>query len=248
MKKIETAVILAAGRGRRLRELSLEQPKPMTEVNNIPIIDNLVRQLIDNNIKKIVIVIGYFADKLKNHILNKFQNKGQFDFVVNEIYDTTNNIYSLYLAREFIKEGFFLFEADLFCDDLIIKDFLNSKEDNIILVDKYTHEMNGTVITIDESKTVLKMYLNKDQLDNFNYDKTFKTLNFYKLDKEYVNAFFLNKLEQHIRGQDVNSYYEQIIKESVDAGYKFSGLITKNHKWWEIDTIEDLEKAELLFK
>jgi choline kinase len=246
--QIDTAVILAAGRGSRLRELSLQQPKPMTQVNNIPIIDNLLRQLLDNNFKKIVVVIGYLADKLQNHITNKFGEKTEFIFITNEIYDKTNNIYSLYLAETYIKEGFFLFEADLFCEDIIISRLIKSPQDNVILADYYTSEMNGTVITISSGKKVDAMYLKKNQGDSFNFSNTFKTLNFYKLSKDYVNSFFLKKLETHIKGQDLNSYYEQIIKESIDAGYIFSGLISSPGRWWEIDTIEDLEKAEKMFK
>lgn len=248
MSIIDTAIILAAGRGSRLKELSLEQPKPMTEVNNTAIIDNLIRQLIDNKMQKIVVVIGYFAEKLKAHILSGFKGQVEFVFIENEIYDKTNNIYSLYLANKYMDDGFYLFEADVFCEDTILADFLKSGQENVMLIDTFTQEMNGTVVRLTESSEVKGMYLNKDQDKDFDFSNTFKTINFYKISKDFVNQFFAQKLAAHINGEDVNSYYEQIIKEAVDGGYKFYGLKTKTNTWWEIDTHQDLEKAEELFK
>ncbi|MCB0282419.1 MAG: phosphocholine cytidylyltransferase family protein [Calditrichae bacterium] len=242
-----TAIILAAGRGSRLKELSLEQPKPMTEVNNISIIKNLIRQLVANKIERIVVVVGYLADKLKSHILENFGAESEFIFIENEIFDKTNNIYSLYLAEKYMSEGFYLFEADVFCENKIVYEFLAKDENDIILIDKYTTAMNGTVVRFDENNHVLKMYLNKDQGENFDFSDAYKTLNFYKLSKNFVENYLLEKLRKHIAGENVHSYYEQIIKEAVDEGHDFYGLVTASHKWWEIDTIEDLEKAEKMF-
>jgi choline kinase len=248
MLKTKTAIILAAGRGSRLKELSLEQPKPMTEVNNVSIISNLIRQIIENDINKIVVVIGYLAGKLKEHILEKYDSQAEFVFIENKVFDKTNNIYSLYLAEQYMHEGFYLFEADVFCNNKIMQALCTSPYEDIILVDKYTSQMNGTVVRFDKNFMVSGMYLNKDQTGTFNYSDTYKTINFYKIGKEFLEDFFIKKLRAHIDGQDVNSYYEQIIKEAIDKGHKFHCLVTANHNWWEIDTIEDLEKAEFIFK
>lgn len=247
MQLQNTAIILAAGRGSRLKELSLEQPKPMTEVNNISIIKNLIRQLVKNKIRRIVVVVGYLAAKLKSHILEEFKDASEFIFIENEIFDKTNNIYSLYLAEEYMHEGFYLFEADVFCENKIVDQFLAKTEHNIILIDKYTPAMNGTVVRFDNKNRVKKMYLNKDQGDNFDFSDAYKTLNFYKINKNFVENFLVDKLNQHIAGENVHSYYEQIIKDAVDEGHDFYGLVTASNKWWEIDTIEDLEKAEKMF-
>ena len=248
MLKTDPAIILAAGRGSRLKELSLEQPKPMTEVNNESIISNLIGQIINNGITKIVIVVGYLADKLEQHILAKYKSQAELVFIKNEIFDKTNNIYSLYLAKEYMNNGFYLFEADVFCDNVIMKTLFENENQNIILVDKFTNEMNGTVVRFDSNYSVNGMYLNKDQMGRFDHSDTYKTLNFYRIGKDFVTTFFSKKLQAHIDGQDVNSYYEQIIKEAIETGLQFHCLVTANHNWWEIDTIEDLEKAESIFK
>lgn len=247
MSLINTAIILAAGRGSRLKELSLVQPKPMTQVNDTAIIGNLIGQLLQNKIENIVVVIGYQAEKLKSYILDNFGNQAGFVFVENKIFDKTNNIYSLYLAEEFMQEGFFLFEADVYCENSITSDLLGSGQENIILIDKFTQEMNGTVVELDSVSRVKKMFLNKDQGEAFDFSDKYKTLNFYKFNKNFVQDFLIGKLEAHIKGHDVNSYYEQIVKEAIDSGHDFYGLKTGGAKWWEIDTQEDLEKAERIF-
>lgn len=247
MCDINTAIILAAGRGSRLKELSLEQPKPMTRVNDTAIIEKLIGQLLQNEMEKIVVVVGYQADKLRRYILDTFGHESRFHFVENTIFDQTNNIYSLYLAKEFMKSGFFLFEADVFCEDRIVSALLRSKEENIILIDRFSAEMNGTVVSLDSAARVSGMFLNKDQKENFDFSDKYKTLNFYKFSKTFAQDFLLRRLTKHIQGEDVNSYYEQIVKEAIDSGRQFYGLQTSGANWWEIDTLEDLEKAELIF-
>lgn len=244
---IDTAVILAAGRGSRLKELSLEQPKPMTTVNEAPIIDNLINILISVKIKQIVVVTGYFAGKLEQHIREKFSGQTEFIFVENKIFDKTNNIYSLWLARAYFKDGFYLFEADVFCQQSVIDNMVKHPQENIILIGKYTEQMNGTVVDLDRADFVKNMYLKRHQKNDFIFDGKFKTINFYKLSAEFVNRFFSAELNKHIKNEDINSYYELIIKKAIDLKYPFLGLQAKNEDWWEIDTIEDLQIAEKMF-
>ncbi len=247
MENEKTAIILAAGRGSRLKELSLEQPKPMTEVHNRSIISNLITRLSSLNFQHIVVVVGYLADKLQMHITEKFGQQTQFHFVENSIFDKTNNIYSLFLAKDYMTDDFFLFEADVFCDSKIIEELVNHSQNNVIMADTFSDDMNGTVIKTGKNELVQKMYLKKDQNDDFDFRDTLKTMNFYKISGEFSISYFLPKLQAHINGEDVHSYYEQIIKEAIDSGHQFYGLKPASGRWWEIDTIHDLEKAKLIF-
>lgn len=243
---IKIGVILAAGRGSRLKELSLEQPKPMITVNNITIISNLVQHLITAKIQHIVIIVGYKAEKLKEH-LEHFHKEVTLTFIENPIYDQTNNIYSLWLAREYLKNGFFLFEADVFLEAAILKDFLSADQDNVMLVDKFMQNMNGTVVTFNEKKKVTGMYLKVDQQNSFSFNDKFKTVNFYRISRHLAQSFFIDKLDYHITHKDTGSYYELIIKEAVQIGEEFYAFETGGRKWYEIDTKEDLDEAERMF-
>jgi len=247
LKKSNTAVILAAGRGSRLKELSLENPKPMTQLHHDTIIDNLVSLLIANQFQRIVVVIGYMADKMRNHLIGQFGQRSELIFIENPIFDTTNNIYSLWLAREYLQESFYLFEADVYCDSTVIDRLTGHPAENIMLVDHHQPGMDGTVVTLHPDNRVERMILKKEQAPGFDYQPTYKTINFYRLSGTLSRDYLLSKLDEHIQGKDVGSYYEQIIKESLDEGYTYTGLTPDGGLWWEIDTQEDLQKAREMF-
>ncbi len=247
MAIVTDAVILAAGRGLRLGEYSVEQPKPLIQVNNVAIIDNLIEALIENEINKVIVVTGYLADEFEKYLLEIFGDKVNLLFVRNDIYDKTNNIYSLWLAEEYLHEDFCLFEADVFFERGIMKNLVQEKFGNVILIDKFTPQMNGTVVKIDSNNRVNGMFLTKEQGELFNYSNAYKTVNFYKISKEFSDNYLCKKLQKHINEKDVNSYYELIIKEAIDQGIPFKGLKTGDKKWWEIDTPEDLRIALSIF-
>jgi len=226
----KTGIILAAGRGKRLKELSTDKPKPLVEVNGKSILSNLVEAMIDGNVQRIVLVVGYKAELIEEH-LRKYTGAAEIIFVTNEIYDTTNNIYSLWLARKYLDDGFSLFEADVFIEPGIVSKLIQHPDDNVMVIDKYTDRMNGTVVAFD-----------------FDFSDKYKTVNFYKIGQSFYRHFFKDKLDAYIVNNDVSYYYEAIIKDGVDAGYPFYGLQTNPYKWWEIDTKEDLMIAENLFK
>jgi len=184
MTSIKTAIILAAGRGSRLKEQTLEKPKPMTHVNNITIIDNLIYELNNQKIKNIVVVTGYMSQKLEKH-LQAYHNDTNIIFVENEIYDSTNNIYSLWLAKDYMENGFFLFEADIFCDESLICELVHYPHHNLIVVDQFKKGMDGTVVELTSDGLVKEMYLKRHQGEGFSFYKKYKTVNFYKFSGHY---------------------------------------------------------------
>jgi len=248
MRKIRNAIILAAGRGKRLGKYSADQVKPMTEINNIAIIDNLIKALINNKINNIIVVTGYLADDFEKYLHKKFGNKINLIYIRNDIYDKTNNIYSLWLAEKYLHEDFLLFEADVFFEQGIINSLIQEKSENVILIDKFNSQMNGTVVKLYENDMVESMFLKREQGELFDYSDAYKTVNFYKISKKFSDNYFCEKLQKHIKDGNVNSYYELIIKEAIEQNIPFKGLKTGNKKWWEIDTPEDLKIAQSIFK
>ena len=107
------AIILAAGMGRRLGEFTSDNTKCMLEVNGVRLIDRMLGQLSKLNLSRIVIVIGYEGEKLRSYLTKNYPSY-PIEFVENKVYDRTNNIYSLWLARGFIaEEDTLLLESDL---------------------------------------------------------------------------------------------------------------------------------------
>ena len=115
------AIILAAGMGRRLGELTKENTKCMVPVNGVRLIDRLLRQLSTLPLTRIIIVIGYKGKELKEYIQSTFlvpHSTFHIDFVENPIYDKTNNIYSLSMVKEQLQQDdTLLIESDLIFSD-----------------------------------------------------------------------------------------------------------------------------------
>ena len=132
------AIILAAGMGKRLKDLTQNNTKCMVEVNGEKLIDRVLRQLDKHNLSKIVLVVGYEGQKLIDHINTLTDINTKIEFVDNPIYDKTNNIYSLWLAKDYLlNEDTILLESDLIFEDSVLDVLLDDPTDTIALVDKY---------------------------------------------------------------------------------------------------------------
>ena len=86
------AVILAAGMGKRLKELTRNNTKCMVKVNGVTLIERMLRQLDKHNLSRVIIVIGYESEKLIKYIAT-LNTKTPIVYINNSIYDKTNNIY-----------------------------------------------------------------------------------------------------------------------------------------------------------
>ena len=130
------AIILAAGMGRRLGEFTKNNTKCMVEVNGIRLIDRMLAQLSKLSLKKIIIVTGYEGLKLQDYINGKYTGLC-IEYIHNPVYDKTNNIYSLALAREQLQaDDTLLIESDLIFEDSLFQMILDCPDPNVALVAK----------------------------------------------------------------------------------------------------------------
>lgn len=240
------AIILAAGMGKRLGELTAENTKCMVEVNGIKLIDRLLRQLSKYNLSKIVIVVGYKGDVLKTYVAENYPDLNII-FIDNEVYDKTNNIYSLWLAREYMNEETLLFESDLIVDDNVIECLINSEYKNCSLVSKYEPWMDGTMVTVDSDYNIVNI-IPKKAFSFKDINQYYKTVNFYKFSSEFLQNRYLPFLEAYIKVLGENQYYEEVLRviTFIDSS-EFKALDVKDSKWYEIDDIQDLKIAETIF-
>lgn len=241
------AIILAAGMGRRLGEFTANNTKCMLEVNGTRLIDRMLRQLEHLNLSRIIIVIGYEGNNLREHILQEFTYL-PIIFIENNVYDKTNNIYSLWLAREYMaEEDTLLLESDLIFEDKVLETAIKSEYDNCALVSKYETWMDGTMVRINDDDDIVNFIPKKD----FKYtdtDSYFKTVNIYKFSKHFIVNHYLPFLEAYIKVLGENEYYEQVLRVITlidNCGIK-ALPITGMH-WYEIDDVQDLRIAETIF-
>ena len=205
------AIILAAGMGKRLKEHTKNNTKCMVRVNGVHLIDRMLHQLEQHNLSRIVIVIGYCGDKLREHI-ESLNIKVPVVFVENNIYDKTNNIYSLWLAHDYLcEEDTILLESDLIVEDSVIDVLLDDPRANLALVDKYESWMDGTCLKISKEDYILDFISGS----KFKFSETgdyYKTVNIYKFSKCFSQNQYVPFLEAYCKALGNNEYYEQVLK------------------------------------
>lgn len=243
------ALMLAAGKGSRLGRYTKDNTKCMLEVNGKTLLERCIDALKEANINKLVLVLGYKKENVINYIKDKgLDKKIEIEYVFNEDYDITNNIYSLFLAKDIFKrEDTILLESDLIYEPSIIKELIESKYDNAAVLAKYEQWMDGTVVTLDSEKNILE-FIEKQDFDYDKINKYYKTVNIYKFSKEYIEKYYIPFLEAYVKAYGNNCYYELVLK--VISGINKSllkGYVIKNKKWYEIDDCQDLDISELLF-
>jgi L-glutamine-phosphate cytidylyltransferase len=130
-------VILAAGVGSRISEHTQYRPKALIEVNEKPIIASIIDSLMKSGIQTITITIGYKAELLKQEINNLYSHADiSINFVENEDFYQTNTMYSLYLAKKYLKNGFLFVHGDLIFPQEMLAEFLRESSPNSVLIDE----------------------------------------------------------------------------------------------------------------
>jgi histidinol-phosphate/aromatic aminotransferase/cobyric acid decarboxylase-like protein/choline kinase len=241
------AVILAAGMGKRLKELTNDNTKCMVKVNGVTMIERMLRQLDKLNLSSIVIVVGYKNQELIKYI-SELEINTSIIYVTNEIYDKTNNIYSLYLARDYLlKEDTILLESDLIFEDSVLSKIIEDPYPSLALVSKYESWMDGTVVTLDEENNI-KNFLDKKQFKFEDIKNYYKTVNIYKFSKEFSNSHYVPFLEAYSKALGDNEYYEQVLKViTLLDKPEIKATILGEESWYEIDDLQDLDIAESIF-
>ena len=240
--------------GKRLGELTRDVTKCMIKVNNVTLIERMLGQLDVLGLSRIVIVVGYQAKKLTEFIAT-LDIQTPIVYITNEVYDKTNNIYSLYLAREYlIQEDTLLLESDLIFEDNVLSYLLQDPYPNLALVAKYESWMDGTVVTIDERDEILD-FIDKQHFKFSDISNYYKTVNIYKFSKKFSKKYYVPILESYSQLLGKNEYYEQILRIIIllnradlltEAIIKAKEL-PPDEAWYEIDDPADLDIAESMF-
>ena len=241
------AIILAAGMGKRLKELTQNNTKCMVKVNGVTLIERMLRQIEAQHLSRIIIVVGYEGQKLIDYV-GTLGIKTPITFINNPIYDKTNNIYSLAMAKDWLlKEDTLLFESDLIFEDSVLEALVNDPNDTLVLVDKYESWMDGTCIKIGEDDSI-EAFVPGSKFNFKEKDEYYKTVNLYKFSKHFSTTHYVPFLDAYQAALGENEYYEQVLRvitmldEPVIKAKRLNG-----QRWYEIDDIQDLDIAESIF-
>lgn len=241
------AIILAAGMGKRLKGLTQNNTKCMIKVNGVTLIDRMLHQLEKQHLSRIIIVIGYEGQKLIDYI-GSLDIQTPVVYINNPVYDKTNNIYSLALAKDWLcREDTLLFESDIIFEDSVLDAIISDRRDTLALVDKYESWMDGTCVRLGEDDSIEAFVPGK----KFRFEEIrdyYKTVNIYKFSKHFSETHYVPFLDAYQSALGENEYYEQVLRVITmldDPEIKAKRL--QGQRWYEIDDIQDLDIAESIF-
>lgn len=241
------ALILAAGMGTRLKDLTKNAPKCMVRVDGRTLLERTLFQLEDLGLREIGIVVGYRAGDIREHV-RALGIQTPVTFIENELFDRTNNIYSLYLARDFLlKDDTLLLESDLIFGDGVLRRLAESPHPNAALVAPYESWMDGTVVTLDGENNITG-FIDKKQFDFSQTRRYYKTVNVYKFSRLFSERCYVPFLKAHIESEKSGEYYEHVLKvlSFIDKSL-IKAEVLGDEVWYEIDDLQDLDIAESLF-
>jgi len=236
-------VILSAGIGSRLKPITNEKPKCLVNVCSKPILQHQIDIFYnDDRFDEIIIVIGYMADLIRNLIKTFYNNDPKIILVENKDFLTTNNMYSLFLTKDYIKNSFLLMNGDVILNPEIIREIIKFPAENAIAVDvgQYNKESMKVIqkgdLLIDISKEITK----KDALGS--------SIDFYKFSKKGKDIFFSKMEEIIVKRNNANQWTEVAIQELLNSKtLEMRAYDIKGKAWVEIDNFNDLYEAEIKF-
>ena len=241
------ALILAAGMGRRLGALTEDNTKCMLKINGCRLIDRILDSLSELCFSRVILVVGYKGENVRKHVGDRYKGM-EIIYVENKIYDKTNNIYSLNLAKDYLlAEDTVLLESDLIFETSVLKYLLENEYPNLALVDKYESWMDGTVVTLD-GENKIESFISKRHFRYSDIDRYYKTVNIYRFSKEFSQTHYVPFLDAYCHALGNNEYYEQVLRVITlldDSPLK--ALPLNGEKWYEIDDVQDLDIASGMF-
>lgn len=241
------AIILAAGMGKRLKDLTYGNTKCMVKVNGVTMIERMLKQLDEKHLSRIVIVIGYKGQRLIDYI-SSLEVKTPIVYVNNSLYHKTNNIYSLALAKSYLQEeDTLLLESDLVFENRVIEALLDDPRETLALVDKYESWMDGTCVKLGDDDSI-EAFIPGKQFKFAEIGDYYKTVNIYKFSQKFSASFYVPFLEAYQEALGVNEYYEQVLRVITMLDYpEIKAKQLNGQLWYEIDDVQDLDIAESMF-
>lgn len=236
------AVILAAGKGIRLFPYTASKPKCLLEINGVPILERTIQQLRTQGIKDIAVVIGYLAEKVESKLEDLQSRFPDITLhpVVNALYYRTGTMYSLWLAREWAREGFLLVEGDVIFDQSILRDLVRTSQSDVLIVDFRS--------PVGEEEMKVEVEGEKLVAISKGLDPT-------KCQGEYIgmakfsregSRMFLAEVERMIEQGQVGEFYEAALERILDR-LSISLYATGTRRWTEIDYIDEYQRAREIF-
>ena len=223
------AIIMASGMGTRMRPLTLDTPKPLIKVGDRPMIETVLDGLKNAGVEKFIIVTGYLGNQF-DYLKDKYPD---VILVRNTVYETVNNISSVYAAKDYLLEGdCFICEADLYVSDpAIFSDKLSGSCYFGKMVKGYSDDW---VFDTDDNGIITRV--GKKGTDSYNMTG----IAFLK--KEDAATLYNAITEEYEKPGYEDLFWDDVVDRHIKE-FKLTVHPIDNESIIEIDTVEELEEV-----
>ncbi|WP_268624247.1 aminotransferase class I/II-fold pyridoxal phosphate-dependent enzyme [Paenibacillus alvei] len=237
----KTAMILCAGRGIRLTPFTNNKPKPLVEVNGISILENSIQQLINAGYQNLSIVVGYKGDMIKE-IVSKYSSQLDIHIIENNEWSTSNNIMSLWKARNELQGDITLLEGDVFYDESVLKQ-LNDMPlgANYLVVSPLTSFMDGMYVTEEAGK--ISGFYNTSKKTHQHGKEPLKSVNICRLSTN-ICQYLVESIQKEVAAGNMHRFYDDLFEDAFRLGYEFRVVKVDTKSWFEVDNPYDLSLCE----
>ena len=234
------AIILAAGMASRLRPLTLTTPKSLLKVGERSLLQRSMDALIANGVKEFCVVTGYLHEMIEDFVRKQYADSIKITFIYNKVYETTNNIYSLWLARPFAEgQEVLLLDSDLLYDPLIVTRVLASDAPNVLTLIRHELGEEEMKVVTDERGSIKEISKTCNPANAAG-----ESLGIEKMGVEYTKALY-KELEPMMNEEHLeNVFYERAFERLIPQGHTYQVLDVTELFSCELDTIEDFENAK----
>ena len=232
------AVILAAGQGTRIRSVHGEHPKCLIEVDNATILDHQLKTLSMAGINDVAIVVGYEKEQIINHVMSrKLSDIQRIHFIENPAFAITNNIYSLWLALEWVHgDSFIVLNADVIFDPEILDVAVRPHAPISMIVDPLWRDETMKVVILDDHVIRMSKNISREE-----FSGTYIGITVFS---KAIQDRFFRKMEDVIAAGRVNEFFNVVVSELANEGVPVGYTSTDGLPWAEIDDPLDLTFAQ----
>lgn len=239
-KQPECAVILAAGEGKRLMPFTETNPKCCVEVGGRTILENALQAVSRVGCNKAILVTGHLENRVRETIGDTY-NGLSIHYVNNPIYKVTNSMYSLFLGLEGIEESVWTIEGDVFFDSSVLQ--FSSMAEVSWVTDSAARHLDGAFLTAGSDGKALSLDIVRD-LSKLTKNQ-YKSVGILRLTSQGT-SLVRRWLQKGVDEGKEGLYYDLILKDYMGDGV-IHVVDVAGRKWFEIDNMDDLEKARVLF-
>lgn len=230
------AVIVAAGKSTRLYPLTLDTPKPLLKINDSTIIENSMESLRKNGIQDIGVVVGYLKEQFYKILKDKVA------LIYNPFYAFTNDMASLWCARDFVENSSFLYlHADLVYHPNILRNCLIRQGEIVLVVEEKRCDQEDMKVRVKDSLVVES---GKDIPLDDAYGEWIGIAKF----SEKGGELLFSEIDKILEEEKFNVYDTYAFTKLVKQGYEINISLTEDLPWLELDYIEEFEKAKEMFR